>query len=528
MRTATVGLLSFFCILPLLHAQEQPNRHSLFGCTAGAVEVAWDKKPFLRITPFSNQAHEDLGRKDHKFRFPGLGPFLVNIYLSATLPESGVGRGLPAKLHIYAETIDSADEPQGGRVQWWKIEPTDEVPQYPDNRSSTSLSFDSSRIGGCFAQDGDCSFADVELATADPNLPLLVIRLGEDLGGANANNWTEASVLLDFRSSPPRVLATADCTYNEGGGACTAQDSEQMPRSGLQCDWVSDSDDFLCSENSTEGGGHLDFFLLNDKPAPLRAGEVATIEDAIHEFRAKGTAAPVKVRGIGPVSWIDEVSLSSRNKAIVLGSTGLFHFVPESVSGLGSPMQVKPHPLIEDPNEVPNPGAKPKAAGWTPESAPSFHSRPIYNGKELTVLQVVESESPDSHELAWLGIHDEDTTVEFDAIQLVGGGHYGACGVSITPESVVSIERIAKPFSAQVRIQPATQFSESDGLQYERPSAYEDDKEVPDCVRAGKIAWKNGKLTGSMDDRGCASPEKPKYIHVDDDGKITATEKTAY
>lgn len=528
MRTATVGLLSLLCVLPSLHAQEAPDKHSLFGCSAGAVHLDWDKKPPLRITPLSNRPH-DVG-EDHEFLLQGTGPFnYINIHLSATLPESRVGHASTAKLHIYAETAVSAFDHGGGHGQWWKVEPPEAVFfQYPYDKSSTSFSFDAARVGGCFGQDDGCSFADVALATADPNLPLLAIKFGENLGGANASNWTEASVLLDFRSSPPRVLATADCGYNEGGGACTAQDSAEMPRSGLQCDWASESEDFLCSDISSEGGGYLDFFLLGDKPAPLRADEVATLEDAIHEFRAKGTTAPVKVRGIGPVSWIDEVKLNSRNKVIVLGSTGLFHFVPESASGLGSPKQVKPHPLIEDPDAVPNPSVKVNATGWTLESAASFHSRPIYKGKDLTVLQVVESQLPDSQELHWLGIHDDGTAGKFDAVQLVGGGHYASCGDSIAPEEVVSIGRIAKPFLAQVRIQPATLISGSDDPQYRWATAdqnVDQGKEVPDCIHTGQIAWKNGKFTGSMDKGECGSPEKPKYIHVDTGGKITVTEK---
>jgi hypothetical protein len=521
MRPATVSLLLLLCVLPV-HSQDASEKHSLFGCSQNAVEVGVNNKPPLRITPVKGLPLPS-GYERPAFRFPALGPFLVNIYLFATLPEAG--RGTKATLHVYAETTDSANDPRAKRVQWWEVEPTERVDPF-NGRSSTSLSFDTSRIAGCFEQEGECSFANVALATPDPNVPLLVIKFGENLGGANALNWTEASVLLDFRPTPPRVVATADCAYNEGGGACTAFDSEQMLRSGMQCDWGSDTQDFLCSQ-TTQGNGYLDFYLFSDNPAPLRRGEVASLADAIREFRSKGTATPVRVRGIGPVSWIDEVMLDSGNKIIVLGSVGLFHLVAESKNSLGPTTQVAPHSLIVDPNEVRRPSDKIEVPGWTLEEARSFRASQLYKGKDLTVLQVVESQSPESRDLYWLGIQGDGDDAKFDAVVLVGGGHYASCGNSMVPENVVSVGKIAKPFSAQIRIQPSTSYSEADDTQQHEWAAPNGEEQTTNCSRSGSIAWANGKFTGSMDNKGCSSPEQPKDIGVEADGKISVKEFAA-
>ncbi len=520
MRTATVTLLALLCALPV-HSQDASDKHSRFACSEGAVEVVVDTKPPLRIKPVAGLPGRS-GYERPTFRFPARGPLLVNIYLFATLPEDG--RGNTARLHIYAETTEKADDPQARRAKWWEVEPTESA-RSSNHQSSTSLSFDSSRIAGCFEQDGQCSFADVALATPDPSVPLLVIKFGENLGGANAQNWTEASVLLDFRSETPRALATVDCAYNEGGGACTAQDSGQMLRSGLQCDWKSDAEDFLCSQ-TTQSDGYLDFFLLSDRSAPLHSGEVATLADAIHEFRSKGAATPVKVRGIGPVSWIDEVRLNSGNKIIVLGSVGLFHLVAESKGALGSSTQVAAHPLIVDPNEIQSPSYRIEIPGWTLEEARSFRARQIYKERDLTVLQVVETQSPDSRNLYWLGIQGDGADTRFDAVELVGGWHYASCGDSIAPENLVSVGTMVKPFSVPVRIQPSTMFSDAEESQPEWafPNG---ETNTTNCVRSGSITWVNGKFTGTMDDRECVSPEQPKYIRVDADGKITVKEFTA-
>src|SRR5271165_6432749 len=520
MRTVTVSLLCLLCVLPV-HSQDVSDKHSPFGCSQQAVEVDVNNKPSLRITPVRGLPLP-FGYERPTFRFPALGPYLVNIYLFATLPE--VGRGNKARLQIYAKTTDSADDPQARREQWWEVEPSETVSF--NDRSSTSLSFDTSRLAGCFEQEGECSFADVALATPDPNVPLLVIKFGENLGGANALNWTEASVLLDFRPTPPRVVATADCAYNEGGGACTAFDSAQMPRSGLQCDWRSEAQDFLCSQ-TTQGNGYLDFFLLSDTPAPLHPGEVATLADAIHEFRTKGTASPVKVRGIGPVSWVAEVTLNSGDKTIVLGSVGLFHLVPESKSVLGSSTEVEAHPLIVDPNEVHHPSHRIENPGWTIEEAHSFRASQIYKEKDLTVLQVVESQSPDSRNLYWLGLQGDGADARFDAVELVGGGHYASCGNSIVPENVVSLGKIAKPFSAQIRIQPSTSYSEADDTRPPEWAVPNGEEQTSNCIRSGSITWANGEFTGTIDGGECDSPEQPKDIRVEADGKISVKEFVA-
>ncbi len=519
MRTATVTWLALLCALPV-HSQDASDRHSQFACSEGAVEMLVDTKPPLLIKPVAGLPGRS-GYERPAFRFPARGPLLVNIYLFATLPEDG--RGNTARLHIYAETTERADDPQARRVKWWEVEPTESA-RASNRQSSTSLSFDSSRIAGCFEQDGQCRFADVALATPDPSVPLLVIKFGENLGGANALNWTEASVLLDFRTETPRVLATADCAYNEGGGACTAQDSGQMLRSGLQCDWKSDAEDFLCSQ-TTQSDGYLDFFLLRDKSAPLHPGEVATLADALHEFRSKGTATPVKVRGIGPVSWVDEVTQDSGNKIIVLGSVGLFHLVAESKTSLGAPTQVTAHPLIVDPNEVSRPSSRIEVPGWTIEETRSFRARQIYKEKDLTVLQVVETKSADSRNLYWLGIQGDGAEARFDTVELVGGGHYASCGNSIAPENVVSVGKIAKPFSVPVRIQPSTMFSDVEESQPEWafPNG---ETNTTNCIRSGSVTWANEKFTGTMDDKECTSPEQPKDIRVDADGKISVRELT--
>jgi hypothetical protein len=281
----------------------------------------------------------------------------------------------------------------------------------------------------------------------------------------------------------------------------------------------------LLAECSPAGGGRWGFFLLNDKPAPLRGDEVATVQDAIRQFRAKGTGTPVKVRGMGPVSSIDEINTNVHDKVIVLGSPVLFHFVPESFAGLGPPVDVRSHAVIAGSEISSNPAIKVDSFDWTQDLAVAFHSQHFYNGQDLIVVQVVRTTLPESQELFWLGM-PKQATGRVDVVQLVGGGHYAGCGEYAAPENVVSIGKIAKPFTAQVRIQPATRCSETGDQSY-RWDGLNRNAEVSECIRRGQITWKDGKFVGTMDEKECASPEQPKYLKVDVSGRITLVDQGA-
>jgi hypothetical protein len=46
-----------------------------------------------------------------------------------------------------------------------------------------------------------------------------------------------------------------------------------------------------------------------------------------------------------------------------------------------------------------------------------------------------------------------------------------------------------------------------------------------ECIRPGRIVWAEGKFRGTMKDSACGRAEKPKYVHVENDGRIMVTEK---
>ena len=283
-----------------LFAQDAKPKHSPFGCSEGAVSVDLDKEPALRFRLLDRYPEgPNSYSKGHEFSFTGDSPFpYIKVFLTATVPEASVGTSSEAQLTLYAQTAESsADYHSGRNTQWWKLEST-AGSDSDARRGSITLTFEASQIAGCFNGGGasDCSFADVVLATPNNEVPLISVGFTKNLGGANAANWVAPRLLLDFRSSPPRVAITADCSYNEGGGACTAYDSQQMQRTNLRCDWKGDARDFLCAEESApEPGGHSDFYLFGDNDALLRTDEIASFSDALLKFKTADTKPPLRL-----------------------------------------------------------------------------------------------------------------------------------------------------------------------------------------------------------------------------------------
>lgn len=522
-------------------AQDEPQ-HSPFGCSNHAVQLDIKQNPALKFVPLEGLPQEAINpNPQHTFRFLFAGPFtVVTVQLAATIGEQLAGKGTPAKLSVYVET-----KPDGfsqSPRQFWQLVSTAKQTSYPE-RTSERLAFDSNRVAECFknSEDTQCEFAEIKLATRDPNIPLLDLSFLEDFGGANAGNQQEAHILMDFRSSPPQVLATADCAYNEGGGVCTAIDSGMSPRSDMQCDWMKDKNDFLCSEiNDPEGSAHRDFYLLSDTEPPLRNEEVATLGEAVKGLRAHpGTT--IKVRGVGAVAWVGEVNLSAREKVILLGSQVLedgarFYAIFESQNGLGTPVVLLPHDFGDDPE----PGRTTLDQNdWTVDQAASFTSRSVYEDRSLSVLQVVAKvakyDKSKQNRLYWIGVGKASPSPEFDVVELAGGSKYGSCGQYNVQASVIavkSIERpsIERPFRAVLQVQPPTATSEGDApIAWNEPNQSPNssgDEPLKDCLRTGELRWADGRFQSAMHDAACQQPEKPGYVRVDDAGKVKLSYQT--
>jgi hypothetical protein len=494
---------------------QQPEQ-SAFGCESGAVEVLVDGHPRLKFELLEHRPSLFTG---HQFIFKSAPLGLVRIYLTATVPEEGIGRESAARLTIYAETATTAEDAAAGKSRWWRLVARSRPDESYIDTSHTLL-FEARRLANCFGfenrPEGKCAFADVSLASKDRNLPLLVIAFTQNLGGANARNWTDARLLLDFRSDPPKVAATLDCGYNEGGGACTALDSSMSPRSTLDCSWAADVNDLLCTESTSEGrGSHRDFYLFANRLAPARTSEVGSLEEAADVLAGKGKGQTVTVYKLGPVSFVEEIRIDARTSAMLLGGGGTFYLASRAAGKTGGILSVVPHRIL-DPAAAPEAVELPQGR-WTGDFASAFTSRTVFRARDLTVLQVVETK--DASHLYWIGIQTRDGRVTFDAMRLVGDGAYKGCGKVDVPPAVVSIGQTARPFRVQMRVQPMTVDNIFGDADVEWPDESEG-QQIDTCIRNATVSWRSGAFTTQVDRGLCTSPDKPHRVTVDTDGRL--------
>ena len=488
-----------------------------FGCGGGAVDVQLDRSPGLHFVRLNGLPTL---RAPLVFHYPfafGKGKLSsVVIHIVSNGPEDGVWyRAANADFELYAETTRRSGN-RGAEVRecWKLVEPPRETRSVYDE--GIALSFHGGRDGAPISV----------LLAASPHVPILHATYSQDLGGANADNWTVNDLLLDFRHATPRIVATTECGYNEGGGACTAIDSGEMSRSNLQCSWRSAVHDFLCSETMDGPSGHRDSYLLNEhRVPPLRSGEVATMADAIVRLRAQPSLRAVVVRQAGPVHLVHDLKLPSGLHLIILGSPGRLHAVPVTNARLGRPVNIEPKALPGDErhaSETPSPGSS-DGGGWTLERSTSFSAGVLQRSGALFVLQIVAHDG-DFRSLIWLGIEDRNTAPVLDALTVATESQtYIQCGRYHFAPAVVAVRAIERPFRALVDVQPTASTGHQDGLVWGTEWRSEGDARAIDCLRRGEIRWISGKGFDATVDapRSSDPPTQPRYVRIDDTGKVT-------
>jgi hypothetical protein len=480
-------------------------------CEPGAVSVDISRAPGVRFVPADRP--EPMYPDPREFRFTA-GPIRqVRLFLWATLPEGGVGRGSEAALHVVAQTSASADPTVP--MQWWRLTPAPIEPFSGDDRAAQTLRFDAKDLAPCFNGE-PCRFAEVTPA-ADEATALLVLSFTRDLGGANADNWEHARLVLDFRGAEPRVAVAVTCGYNEGGGACTAFDSGTMARSDLSCPWDRAAGDFACTEASDQSG-HRDFHLLSGQPGPGRGGEVPTLEAAAREL-ARGATGPVVVTGLSPVRLVHEAALGSA-RVLVFAAGGQFHLAERTADGIGPLTPVAPRGLAADPAVEPPSLPDP---GWTSDRDPVLDAAEIARAGSSIVLRIVErvefgSAAPaQPHTLFWLGVERTNGRLRADLLTLVSPGGYAGCGRTAVPTVVTAIRRVARPFEATIDVQPPTITDLEGEVIWHAADLGED---VRECRRPGRIRWRDGRFDVAIDDRDCRAAERPVSVDLTADGAI--------
>ncbi len=522
MRLRTIRhVLLLLCIGSPCAAQDPAG--SPFACVESAVEVDIDRRPGLEFHALAGRPQ--ISPTAREFAFDGSPAGFVRVQLAATVAEEPLGPASEAKLSVYVETAASPDDARQQRSQWWEVVPVSRPGDTRGRNASQALVFDAWRVLGCSGIEpgpGDCTFADVELATPDDNIPLIVIGFTRDRGGMNASNRTDARLLLDFRALPPRVAVTADCGYNEGTGVCGAVDSGMMPRSTLTCDWAPEAADLLCTETSDARKSRRDFYLLSDRLPPRRPSDVGSLHEAAAALSRRGIGQKVVVHGLGPVSWIDELTIDAKTTVMLMASAAGFYLAPRAKEGIGPIVGVRSRGLLD---EAPSAAIVDRAPSeWTDEIGPLFRSRRIVRDRGVTVVQIVQIDGDPAglpSALHWIGVERTAAGLSVDAVRLAGGGRYDHCGMIKVPWTITWIGPVRRPFQVRLRVQPPTVEpldSEGDDARWEEAS---EGREIAGCVRAGSLRWAGTRFEMNMDRGVCKSPETPHHVRIDAGGRVS-------
>jgi len=121
------------------------------------------------------------------------------------------------------------------------------------------------------------------------------------------------------------------------------------------------------------------------------------------------------------VAWVGEVKLARQEKVIILGSQGLdssTHSTSFRNHRMDWEFRSSSCHMISAKNGKPARGTL-DAHDWTVDRAVSFTSRPVFEDRSLSVLQIVAKST--WNRLYWIGVGKEHPSPDFDLIELAGG-----------------------------------------------------------------------------------------------------------
>ncbi|MEO8360715.1 MAG: hypothetical protein ABI672_11855 [Vicinamibacteria bacterium] len=489
----------------------------VLACAPGAVEVELTSKSRFHFETAIHRAVSESVVYEETFPIAG-SPFdSVSITITSLGPEGGTwGRGVQAPFRVWIR-VGLPKPSRTANTTFWELV----ADKAPENywRAWPSL-------------DYTPSIREVELAAVAPDPrsapTLLELHYGADFGGVNASNWSESRVLMDFKGGTPRLLGSSVCAYNEGGGACTALDSGQLPRLTHSCSWVAEESDVRCTQSSTKLNGfayeksaHREFYLTKPQRPSRLPGEYETEAGAIAALINQPTEPGAMVRDTGWVSIVRDGRVPRKSGEILVGSQDAFFLV----SSLGS----RRPKILRAPPETTSQAPEEPQEWWTPETQWSFKARPLRATKTLEVVEIVATRMVlpvETRKVQWLGIERLGTGTIIDTIGIASDErHYAGCGTTAADQAIVALKSIRDPFLAMVRVQPHnTEGSggDTDDLLWGGDSHPAEPEQ--DCIRDGAIEWISGKgFQVSTAQGDCKTTEKPQFVRIDANGKVTLT-----
>lgn len=510
-------------------------------------EVELDKR-LLQIVPASPEEIASLRNAKPEI---SAGPFTTEkspySRIEIFLVEQKVDE-YEASLSVYARTVNKQ------RDSWFKIR---------RSADSSGFTFDFFAVTpGDTGTDSDDNpqkdDADrASFAVKAAQVPVFQVAWFKHETGANTFAEVRKVLLLDFRSSPPAIMAALQCVSAEGGGVCGVYDNGSAPTTALVCNWDAPKGDFLC--DSTVTGDYTApvthrFYLASGADAPYTAkpnspATLSALGGWIVSDRswARGTH---DIPGLGEVTYLGQYPpppSSTSDHAVLFASRGhdslepRFFAVIVDPRGPAAAFEIFPLPLVDEPKgasglEVPSaaPDLRPSVVSasinasekFVDDSQPSFDVRPLESLSNVSAWQVTVKQN-NWHEVFWLAAGRNPRTGSFvlSAVRLASElEDYATCGDTRTKPSAAAIRRRRGSLDALLDVEPAHQYNLGDNLD----DSGDQGQPVTLCPSQVKLSW-NASLGFVREERltDCPDTTRARRLTISDSGIIFATPETS-
>jgi hypothetical protein len=387
-------------------------------------------------------------------------------------------------------------------------------------------------------------------AVKNLNAPIFKVSWWKHETGASTFAQVRKMVLLDFRTSTPRIMAALQCVSAEGGGACGDYDNGSAPTTRLACNWDSTKADFLCASTAT--GDYTvplthRFYLASETDAAYAAkeGDPPTLETlgAWSAIDRSWVTKKPDIPGLGPVSYLTQYSRDDvRGTAVLFASRGRdssearFFAVIVDPQGPTLALEIRPQPLVDENPPVRGadqvvsapdlqasvvPAEIHPAEKFADDVQPSFQVKTLGTLPNVSVWQVTAKQG-NMHEVVWLAAGRNPTTSRFvfSAIRIASEvGDYAGCGSGRSKPFAAVIERREGFLDALLDVEPSHRYD------LEGKLADSDDQGQPNmlCPIKIKLSWNNS--IGFVRDESaadCPDTRRARNVNISDTGEITA------
>ena len=393
----------------------------------------------------------------------------------------------------------------------------------------------------------------VRLAVKGHHIPILTSTWNEHSTGASTFAEIAKAVLLDFRRSPPSVMAAFQCVAAEGGGVCGVWDNGSAPATTVACNWDDTKADFLCTSTAAgdytvrvsrryylASGADAPYTAANGDPPDLSAFAAWVTHDA--NFASRKPDIP----GLGPTTVLARYSAPDlRETAILFASRGRtsneprFFAVIVDPQGSTQALEIIPQPPIDEPaplstTEVTStpdlhgsviPSVINPAERFADDAQPSFLVETLEALPKVNAWRVAVKQG-NAHEVLWLGAGENPSGARyvFSAVRLATEQQdYASCGSTRSKPFAAAIKRQPGSLDAVLDVEAAHQFNVEGNLE----DAAGPGDSAAACPRQVKITWNPGLgFVREETDPDCPATTLPRSLSISDAGVISIVAAT--